>query len=100
METIKNLLNNISSEETYRKHDTDVVTNDNFSDKRCDFFGKCSTCNKYNTDYSWCQTCDPYLLTQGWTSGNETIDEIIKSTQLKATKYDNSAHLQCSMDIL
>ena len=34
------------------------------------------------------------MLTEGWTSGNETIDELIKSTQLKATKYDNSYYLQ------
>src|SRR5437764_10393847 len=52
-------------------------------------YGQCPICNKYNTDYSWCQTCDPQLLTVGWTSGNETIDELIKSTQLKATSYNN-----------
>ena len=34
------------------------------------------------------------MLTEGWTSGNETIDKLIKSTQLKATKYDNSYYLQ------
>ena len=57
---------------------------------------KCPNCHEYNnnTNYSWCQTCDPRLLTEGWTSGNETIDEIIKNTQLKAAKYDNSYYLQ------
>jgi len=34
------------------------------------------------------------LLTEGWTSGNETIDKLIKNTQLKATEYDNSYYLQ------
>ena len=57
-------------------------------------YGECSTCNRYNTNYSWCQSCDPKLLTEGWTSGNETLDELIKSTQLKATKYDNGKYLQ------
>ena len=48
----------------------------------------------YNTSRSWCQSCDPKLLTEGWTSGNETLDELIKNTQLKATKYHYSNHLQ------
>ena len=30
------------------------------------------------TDYQWCQTCDPELLAQSWTSsGDEKLDEII-----------------------
>jgi len=33
-------------------------------------------------------------LTQGWTSGNETLDEIIKATQLKTTKYNNEKYLE------
>src|SRR3989442_9982884 len=57
-------------------------------------YGKCPTCNRYNTDDSWCQSCDPKLLTEGWTSGNETLDELIKSTQLKATRYDDYYYLQ------
>src|SRR5215212_2958410 len=57
-------------------------------------YGKCPTCNKYNTHYSWCQSCNPKLLTEGWTSGNEKLDELIKSTQRKATKYHYSNHLQ------
>ena len=65
-----------------------------YSDKRREEYDKCPTCNRYNTAYSWCQTCDTQLLTQGWTSGNETIDKLIKSTQLKATKYDNKCYLQ------
>ena len=65
-----------------------------YSDKRSEKHGKCPICNRYNTWYSWCQSCDPQLLTQGWTSGNETIDDIIKGMQLKATEYDNKYYLQ------
>ena len=68
--------------------------NDDYKYERKRKYGRCSACNRYNTRYSWCQSCDPQLLTQGWTSGNETIDDIIKSTQLKAIKYDNRLHLQ------
>ena len=57
-------------------------------------YGECLNCYRYNTSYSWCQSCDPQLLTEGWTSGNEIIDELIKSTQLKATRYDNCYYLQ------
>ena len=56
--------------------------------------GECLNCYRYNTNYSWCQSCDPQLLTEGWTSGDETIDELIKDTQLKATEYNNSYYLQ------
>ena len=57
-------------------------------------YGECPTCNRYNTYYSWCQSCNPKLLTEGWASGNKTLDELIKSTQLKATKYINYYYLQ------
>ena len=59
------------------------LQNDEYSDKRQKFRGECPTCNRYNTSSAWCQLCDPRLLTEGWTSGNETLDELIKSTQLK-----------------
>src|SRR5947208_8239835 len=58
------------------------------------YYGECSTCNRYYTNWEWCQTCDPQLLTQGWTSGNDSIDELIKGTQLKATEYNNKYYLQ------
>jgi len=70
------------------------LQNDEYSKKRHEGYGECPTCYRYNTDDSWCQSCDPKLLTEGWTSGNETLDELIKSTQLKATKYNNNYHLQ------
>ena len=66
----------------------------NYSYKREQKFGKCQTCNRYNTHWAWCHSCDPNLLTKGWTSGNEMLDELIKSTQLKATEYDNDYYLQ------
>ena len=68
--------------------------NDEYSDRRYEGYGECPTCNRYNTYYSWCRSCDPKLLTEGWTSGNETLDELIKSTQLKATGYWNDGYLQ------
>ena len=67
---------------------------DEYSKGREEYFGECPTCNRYNTFCSWCQSCDPKLLTEGWTSGNETLDELIKSTQLKATEYSNHYYLQ------
>ena len=67
---------------------------DQCSKERKKHYGECPTCKRYNTHYSWCQSCDPKLLTEGWTSGNETLDELIKSTQLKATEYDNDYYLQ------
>ena len=67
---------------------------DKYSNKRYKEYGTCSACKRYNTNWSWCQSCDPQLLTQGWSSGNETIDEIIKSTQLKATQYANWYYFQ------
>src|SRR5687767_4919858 len=80
------------------KHRDDISTDknddDEYSNKRREYYGKCPTCNRYNTYYLWCQSCDPKLLTKGWTSGNETLDELIKSTQLKAIKYHYSNHLQ------
>src|SRR5215213_1943887 len=66
----------------------------NIQKKIYEEYGECPTCNRYNTNYSWCQSCDPKLLTEGWTSGNETLDELIQSTQLKATQYYNYYYLQ------
>ena len=68
--------------------------NDLYSRERNKKYGECPTCNRYNTHHSWCQSCDPKLLTEGWTSGNETLDELIKSTQLKATWNHNGHYLQ------
>ena len=70
------------------------LQNDEYSEKRKEEYGECPTCYRYNTYYSWCQSCDPKLLTEGWTSGNETLDELIKSIQLKSTEYGNDYYLQ------
>src|SRR5688572_23901594 len=72
----------------------DYLHSDEYSKKRDKYYGECPTCNRYNTNWTWCQSCDPKLLTEGWTSGHETLDELIKSTQLKATEYDNRKYLQ------
>src|SRR5438874_11145510 len=74
-------------------HDISIDTNndnDEHSNKRKEVYDKCETCKRY----SWCQSHDPQLLTKGWTSGNEILDDIIKSTQLEATKYHNNSYLQ------
>src|SRR5947209_5296862 len=57
-------------------------------------YGECPICHRSNTYWQWCRPCDAYLLTIGWTSGNETIDELIKSTQFGVTEYDNFSYLQ------
>ncbi|GBB96881.1 hypothetical protein RclHR1_02860014 [Rhizophagus clarus] len=57
---------------------------DNFRFKE---YGVCSICQKFNTNYGWCKSCDPEKLTQGWTSGNAEIDEFIKETQRIAESY-------------
>ena len=74
--------------------DTSTDKNDEYQKDRNKYYGECPTCNRYNTWYSWCQSCDPKLLTEGWTSGNETLDELIKSTQLKAARYEYVNYLQ------
>ena len=62
---------------------------DQYSKGRNEKYGECQTCNKYNTYWTWYQSCNPKLLTEGWTTGNEILDELIKGTQLKATEYKN-----------
>ena len=90
------MMENILNE---NKHHDNTSTDKNdeyyeYSDKRKEKYGECPTCNRYNTYWTWCQSCNPKILTEGWTSDNETLDELIKSTQLKATKYHYSNHLQ------
>src|SRR5437764_602578 len=89
---IEEILNEDYNNESSNDDDND--DNDEYSGKREEEFGKCPICNRYNTSDSWCQSCDPQLLTEGWTSGNKTIDKLIKNTQLKVTEYDNSYYLQ------
>jgi len=93
LQIYKTTMENILDENKHHD-DTSTDKNDECLKKRHRVYGECPTCNRYNTNYSWCQSCDPKLLTEGWTSGNETLDELIKSTQLKATRYDNDYYLQ------
>ncbi|RIB13088.1 kinase-like domain-containing protein [Gigaspora rosea] len=50
-------------------------------------YGKCAQCKKLNTSRTWCQTCDPELISEGWTSGNNGVDYCIKNFQRKATSF-------------
>src|SRR5437016_1516741 len=80
-----------------RASNEDKINNNNSVEMNNDGekkYGKCKTCNGCNTSERWCQLCDPQSLIQGWTSGNETIDELIKRTQLESKYYDNSCYLQ------
>lgn len=60
--------------------------------KRAKRNGTCAHCNRFNTSYSWCQTCGPPRITQGWTSGHKVIDEFIKEFQLKTSEYENQSN--------
>src|SRR6266511_1946851 len=71
-----------------------INKNDKYHHMRNKTYGVCSTCNRYNTYFSWCQSCDTYLLTQGWTSGNQKIDELIKNTQIDAPSYDKNCFFE------
>ncbi|RIB22389.1 hypothetical protein C2G38_1000202 [Gigaspora rosea] len=51
--------------------------------------GKCTNCDRYNTSLVWCQLCDPWRETQGWTNENKVIDVLIKGFQINATGYEN-----------
>ena len=50
---------------------------------------------EYNTNRGWCQTCDPKLLVQSWTSsGDEKLDEIIRNTQLEAKGFHSHYYIE------
>ncbi|RIB30491.1 kinase-like domain-containing protein [Gigaspora rosea] len=51
-------------------------------------YGKCANCNEFNTQKAWCQTCDPDITIQGWTSGNKEIDDCMKAIQLRTNIYE------------
>ncbi|GBB97125.1 hypothetical protein RclHR1_02920010 [Rhizophagus clarus] len=41
----------------------------------------CSYCYKsFNTKELWCKECDPFKMIEGWTSGNDELDKLIKDT--------------------
>src|SRR5437763_12992493 len=63
--------------------------------ERKEGYGTCSTCTGYNTNNQWCQSCNPKLLAQSWTSsGNKKLDEIIRNTQLKAKVFDSHYYIE------
>ncbi|CAG8616013.1 8240_t:CDS:2, partial [Acaulospora morrowiae] len=66
-----------------------MIVFDNFYYKRNIKFGKCTQCVRNNTSEAWCQSCDPFKVTQGWNSGNNDIDDYIKEWQLKSTRYED-----------
>ncbi|CAG8553549.1 4266_t:CDS:2, partial [Acaulospora morrowiae] len=66
-----------------------MVVFDDFYYKRDIKYGECTQCKRYNTSEAWCQSCDPYKATQGWTSGNKDIDNCIREFQLKSTTYED-----------
>ncbi|RIB04062.1 kinase-like domain-containing protein [Gigaspora rosea] len=53
-------------------------------------YGKCKHCYEYNTDESWCITCDPEIMIRKWTCGNKDVDCCIKVFQLRTMKYENA----------
>ncbi|CAG8557825.1 18197_t:CDS:2, partial [Acaulospora morrowiae] len=66
-----------------------MIVFDDFYSRRSRAHGKCSQCERYNTSTAWCQSCDTYKITQGWTSGNKYIDKCITEFQLKTTEYED-----------
>ncbi|CAG8570336.1 18360_t:CDS:2 [Acaulospora morrowiae] len=66
-----------------------MIVFDSFDSRRDCFHGRCSQCERYNTSKAWCQSCDPFEITQGWTSENNDIDDYIKEYQLNTTKYED-----------
>src|SRR5581483_10867640 len=54
-------------------------------------YGVCPECNKPNTGFAWCKTCDPCkFLKEGKTSGNPEIDNLIYDSHLKTEHYGNN----------
>jgi hypothetical protein len=52
-------------------------------------FGTCLDCRKERSGIGWCKECEINALKENfrnWTSGNVSIDNFIRHTQLNATK--------------
>ena len=50
-------------------------------------YGECPECGKKRISTAWCKDCDIAFMKQNfrnWTSGNSTIDDFIRYTQLNA----------------
>ncbi|RIB24772.1 hypothetical protein C2G38_615971 [Gigaspora rosea] len=65
-----------------------MIVFDEFYHERSFNNGECDQCKSNNTSPAWCQTCDPPRTAQGWTSGNNGIDNYIKKIRYKTIKYD------------
>ncbi|CAG8785484.1 2963_t:CDS:1, partial [Acaulospora morrowiae] len=62
-----------------------VVNFNSIGDKK---YGACRWSEHYNTSRGWCQKCDPFRITQGWTCESIDTDNCIKDFQSIATEYD------------
>ncbi|CAG8553565.1 4267_t:CDS:2 [Acaulospora morrowiae] len=56
--------------------------------RRDEKYGVCRWDEHYNTSRGWCQSCDPFEMTQTWTSESIDVDDCIKEFQFMATEYD------------
>src|SRR5688572_17254617 len=80
--TISSNDSTIESEEVDEK----VVYMDDL-EKRKEVYGICGECNEPGTGWFWCQLCSAERFKKNfknWTSGNESIDELIQTSQLNA----------------
>src|SRR5687767_4373524 len=49
----------------------------------------CPECNKPCISFGWCKECETSAMRVNfsyWTSGNESLDELIRHTQMRATQ--------------
>lgn len=76
---LKNNSRNYSLAESTPKQDSAI---------RSEVFGTCTHCCRFNTNYAFCESCDPKKLREGWNCENEAIDKFIKETLSNANSYD------------
>ncbi|CAG8670042.1 4311_t:CDS:2, partial [Scutellospora calospora] len=63
---------------------TDITEVSELEQKK--LYGSCKTCGRSLSDKAWCKTCEGQKLQKSfgdWTSGNQSIDEFIKNSQIK-----------------
>src|SRR5581483_5426505 len=56
-------------------------------DSRFNLGGVCINCGQTSRSNTWCKLCDPEIYTQGWSSGNKVIDDLIKETIRSASNW-------------
>ncbi|RHZ56824.1 hypothetical protein Glove_396g58 [Diversispora epigaea] len=65
-----------------------IADDDLFADKRDAREGICSYCHRFNTQTSWCQSCDPQRVNNPrLKSENEKLNNFINKIQYKITEY-------------